>query len=862
MLVQRPKNTVPSATLIEPEIPDRTQPMLPSGEWGINLAAAKGVFPEKGLQVHIAAWSEMGKGDKVELLFNGNRVDQHTINEDTEVGQRSTLFVAPRHLQTGSHTLSYRVNRPLQGPESQTPPVKIYVKLEIPGGQDTDPLPGHSELFMYIKPEIVNGVVDKEAAEEGVPIIIRARSGTGVPYPDAAVDDVIVLSWGGVYLESAPLTALQISDPANHPIEILVTKETIEEAGDTDVSGLAVTFQVRDKVDNYSEDWCKETRIEVSTGTSLLPAPIVKETVNNVLDLDALGDKDITVQVRATQPQFKLGDIIILKMRGITQDGETVEVTAPEELVDDLPHTYELTLLNADVRKLAKTQVIFSYELKRNGSNDPLRSKGQFVQFVGEATRLAAPIAEDERQGAIDPDLPGTRIRIPFDLLIEVGMAIELKWFGTRPNGSTYDPELDWFFPNNDEVEDPAGFFITVEGQHLKTLEGGTLDLSYNLLSEGENEEIVSRGSRPAAALNVGEPQFELVKPVILGEEGGALEPSDLPNGAGRLTAPRPTAVPTQAKDVVTYTWLGAVTGETKDSITLNALSKDKDVNFTLNAAFVAEHIEPNRGSKVTVSYRILRYETGKTSYSNPLEFIVGEAVALDRPSIKEAPGDTLNPIAAKDTLTVVVPQGDLQPADLLSVTWTGAPGTPPDGSHTSIAAPISSIGLEITIPNSVVAFNLGKTVTVTYMVIRNGTAYPPSQAFSLNVLTIPEQDGSLPSPAIDKAVGTVLEVSLLVGTEQLRVEQWPLQAAGQRVWLRYDGIAENGTATEQVVWEGPAHNYPPAELVTPAKVAWLKTLKDGSDVKVTFRVNFDKVANAATAVSYTHLTLPTIYSV
>lgn len=122
MLFQRLKNITPSATLIEPEIPDRTQPVLPSREWGIHLAAAQGVFPDKGLQVHIAAWSQMGKGDKVELLLNGDPVDQQVISEDTKVGQRSTLFVAPRHLQTGPYTLSYRVTRLNQTPETQIPP--------------------------------------------------------------------------------------------------------------------------------------------------------------------------------------------------------------------------------------------------------------------------------------------------------------------------------------------------------------------------------------------------------------------------------------------------------------------------------------------------------------------------------------------------------------------------------------------------------------------------------------------------------------------------------------------------------------------------------------------------------------------
>jgi alpha-tubulin suppressor-like RCC1 family protein len=717
MLIKPLKNLAP-LSLAELEIPGRSEPLLPSGEWGINRAAALDNFPDKGLKVHLPKWMNMDKGDKVELLLNGSAVDQHTISEDTEVGQRVTLWIAPGRLQTGTYSLAYRVTRLSQAPETSTPSINLYIKLELPGGQDLNPEPGaHSELFMFIEPEIVNGIVDKETAADGVPIVIRAKSGTGIPYPDAAVGDVIFLSWGGVFQESAPLTAPQISDPANNPIEILITEETILEAGDTDNSGLAVTFRVRDKVNNYSEDWCKESRIQVSTGTNLLSPPAVKEALNNVLDLDTLGDENITVHVWATAPQFKLNDTLILKMRGITQGGDTVEVAAPSMPVDNLPHAYDLILLNTDVRKLAKTQVIFSYELLRDGSSDPLRSKGQFVQVKGEPRRLAAPIAEDEQQGALDPDLPSTRIRIPFDPIIEVGMVIELKWFGTRPNGSTYDPELEWFFPDSDEAENPAGFFIPVEGKHLKTLEGGKLDLSYNLLSD-EDGTIVSRGSRHAAPLNVGEPQFELVKPIVLGEKNGALEPKDLPNGASNLTAPRPTAIPTKARDVVTYTWLGEVTGKKEDSITLNALSADRDVNFTFSAAFVAEHIEPNRGEKVTASYRILRFETGKTSYSNPLSMVIGEAVGelLPPAQVLQAIDDVLDPDNAPATVRIQANRPE-NAGDHFYLRWAISDGVTVYEDDLSISGSMRGKPVEFTVSRDTVLACLNKTVNISYRV-------------------------------------------------------------------------------------------------------------------------------------------------
>ncbi|MGF6092603.1 RCC1 domain-containing protein [Pseudomonas sp. 18173] len=504
---------------------------------------------------------------------------------------------------------------------------------------------------------------------------------------------------------------------------MLISKGTILQAGDSDGTGLAVTFNVRDNVSNYAEDWCRETRIVVSTNTSLLLAPIVKEAQNNVLDLDALGDNPVTLQVWALGKPFELNDVIAVKARGTTLDGDSVEITAPTQIIDNLPHTYEFSLPAEDVRKLVKSQVIFSFEVRRAGSPDPLRSKGQFVQVVGEATRLAAPIAEDEQQGSLDPDLPNTRIRIPFDPLIEVDTAIELKWFGTRPNGSTYDPDLGWFSPDRDEAANPNGFLITVEGKHLKTLEGGRLDLSYNLLRD-EDGDIVKRGSRQAAVLNVGEPQLELVKPIVLGETEGALEPDDLPNGTSRLTAPRPTENPSKSGDIVTYTWIGEVSGRTEDSITLNALTANRDVNFTLNAAFVATHIEPNRGQKVTASYRILRKETGKNSYSDPLTFLIGEAQEFKLPvaTFKEATGagnDQLNPddVFPLGATVVIAQTALLKTDDDITVTVQGINST--TYSHRVLSTEADKELSAIKVPHSVIADNEGLSINLSYSIKR-----------------------------------------------------------------------------------------------------------------------------------------------
>ncbi|PWK40571.1 hypothetical protein C7534_1095, partial [Pseudomonas sp. OV226] len=653
MLIQPLKNLAPLA-LLTPEIPGAIEPQAPADEWGINLAAAVGNFPDKGLKVQIPIWSSKSLGDKVELLLNNNVVDQHTISDPVELRERTTLFVAPGRLQTGNWALAYRVTRLSQQPELFAPPLKLYVKFELPGGQDTDPDFGHSGLYMaFFPPEVVQDGVDKDSAKNGVDVIVQAKPGSGTdrPYENIAVGDVITVSWGGQLVLSTPVTQAQIDAPLTNPVKVHIDEATILAAGDSGTEGLAVTFMVRDRVHNQAEDWCKETRIVVDTGNSLLDAPILEQADGNMLDLDTLGEEKLLLHVWAASAEFNQNDVIIMSLKGTTVDGDPINITVRQAIEKKPPTVVEVLLDNAGARALAKTQGVFSYVLERSGTIVN-RSKGRFINIIGEAKRLAAPIALDATSGALDPDLAGTRIRIPHDPLITAENGIELKWFGTRQDLTTYDPELEWFFPSTDEANDPDGFVIVVEGKHLKTLDGGTLDLSYNLLSD-DNGTIVRRGSQHAALLNVGEAQFELVKPIVLGEVDGALEPDELPGGIGKLTAPRPIATPTVSGDVVTYTWLGEVTGKKEDSITLNALSKDKDVNFALNVQFVTDHIEPNRGKKITASYRILRNVTGKYSYSNLLEFIVGEAVSLDPPTIDSVKGSPSNDEIADGSNTV-----------------------------------------------------------------------------------------------------------------------------------------------------------------------------------------------------------------
>ncbi len=623
MLIQ-PRKEISVLSLLDPEIPGGR--LLDDGIWGINLAAARLNYPDKGLKIQIPSWNNMSRSDNCKLYLGTTMVAQKTITEDIEVNKHVTLFVAPERLLSGDWELSYEVTRFGQKPEPG-PTIKLFVKLELPGGQDLNPEYGHSELTIaFDPPNVVRDGVDEATAEKGVLIYAKPKPGDGLLYKDAAVGDVLILAWAGKTVESEPVTQEQLDDPENNPIEVLADKATILSAGDSD--GVLVSYKIRDRVYNESEDWCEAVHIVVDTKGLRLDAPILDQADGLVVDLEVLGDEPPIAQVWAEDVViFKKNDEIYLSVTGTDDEGTEISELMIQRIESTPPVRVPIEHNNSTLRALAKRTVVYSYHVRRDGVVvDNSQSKSRAYSVIGEPTRLAAPIAIDHISGALNPDAPQYRIRIPYDPLITTNNAIELKWFGTRADLTTYDPELGWYFPSKDEANDPEGFVVTVPGEHGKTLEGGTLDLSYNLLSD-EDGTITRRASLHASRLNVGEAQRELVKPVVLGEEDGALEPKDLPGGASKLTAPRPVAVPSEANDIVTYFWIVESNKPVTDFKKLNALSKDKDVEFPLNAAFVAQHIEPNRGKTVQVHYEIFRAASNTTSYSNVLDFVIGESV-------------------------------------------------------------------------------------------------------------------------------------------------------------------------------------------------------------------------------------------
>jgi YVTN family beta-propeller protein len=769
--------------------------------WGINIAAALGNFPLHGLQCQAGPWGKMASGDRL-TIFWGTGLDAggKTVLKD-EVNTQLRMFVPSRHMVDGQFAVSYTV-KPLGGTDESSQVMQVLVKLTRPGGHDDNGDGGHSKLIMTIPREILDRGIDKDNVADGVPITIGKNDGTP-PYPFAAADDVCRVSWGGIFVFSAPLTQEQAEGKA--PLIVNITEAAIREAGDVDRPGLAVAFEVYDKVFNRSEDWSPEQRVVVAVDTTRLDAPVLKEARNNELDLDALAGKPGTAQVVATAPKFKLGDIIIVQVRGTPIEGAPIDFEVPSKPLDNLPSIVELDLPNAVLMQLAKTTFSLSCRVEKADGSADLRSKSQFIRAIGEVQRLAAPIMLDEDSGALDPTLTQIRLKIPFDKSFVEGDVLQPTMLGTTPGLKPYLPVLPTRPITHNDIIAQAPLSYSIDGKHLAPVNGGTAEFYYQLLIPSAvlatlDPFEASRAIRESIhtdILQVGEPRLELPEPVVAGVVDGVL-PAD--TAGTTLTVPYTETV---KGDEVFMFWIGSITGEYPDSIKLNELTAGKEVPFTIPAAV----IKGNEGGTVEAKYEIKRAD-GRTSYAEPLEFSVGVALEnpLPLPQMPEATGTganvTLAPLSVQNGARVIVAYTGMNDKQNIKLTMEGTPGA---GSPDIPAKPgVASGSVEFLIPATAIAASIGnetKTFTIDYEVTAGQTI--PSLPLTVSVMPLPATE--LDKISIEQAEGTVLDLSKVTAGATIVSGVWAFIAVNHKVKLMITGTKNNGEALNQVVWPWPS---------------------------------------------------------
>ncbi|WP_460372085.1 hypothetical protein ACOYXF_10680 [Pseudomonas sp. Tul1A2] len=825
--------------LTELNIPGRSKDPVSQDPdiWGINIAAALGNFPLNGLLCQAGPWGNMAQGDRLTIFWGtGQNVWVETVDA-TEVNTQLRMFVPSQHMVDGRFAVSYVV-KPLGGTDQASEVMQVLVKLTRPGGRDDNDDGGHSKLIMTIPKEIVEGGIDKDNVAAGVPISIGKADGTP-PYPFAAAGDVCRLSWGGIFVFSTALTQDQAEGKA--PIIITITEAIIREAGDAETSGVAVVFEVYDCVFNRSEDWSAEQRIVVAVDATRLGAPLLKETVNNVLDVDKLGDADGTVQIIATDTsKFTVGDIPYIRIKGTPVEGPPIDLEVEGAALKSVPSVTDDKVPNAVLRQLAKSQITLSYRLEKADASPDLRSKGQFISAIGEVQRLAAPKMLDENSGALDPALPQVRVKIPFDKSFAEGQVLKIFMLGTTPGLKPYLPDLPSRPITHNDIVAAQPLLYNIDGKHLAPVNGGKAEFYYQqliaetVLATLDTYEATRaiRESIHTAILQVGEARLELPQPKVAGVVDGVL-PAD--TAGTTLTVPYTETV---KGDEVFMFWHGSITGEYTDSIKLNEFTAGQPVPFPIGA----ELIKGNEGGSVIARYEIKR-AAGGTSYAEPLKFDVGVAFELKPPQLLKSTQGVFDPM---DNVSGAIGRIEVRghrAGDTVRLIVKGAAG---DGSPTLPAkAPDANGVADFTLNIAFITANLGRDIVLGCELIREGRSTPgPDQPFKILKLS---QRALTTKPWIVQAGNdTHLDVSTLTTNLECRMGDWPFIKSGQPVWLAVQGTNNNGSPFLKLLWKVPGAAVNPTWIsqryysAPPLALSDVRNLKDGSTLTLTFKVGSD----------------------
>ncbi|MHC8292568.1 Ig-like domain-containing protein [Pseudomonas sp. LB3P58] len=304
--------------------------------------------------------------------------------------------------------------------------------------------------------------------------------------------------------------------------------------------------------------------------------------------------------------------------------------------------------------------------------------------------------------------------------------------------------------------------------------------------------------------------------------------------------------------DTLNATYTAKVTGLPDVVVTVSGIVEADDFGQKKPCVLQVANDQVIASSVVTATYQLLRNGPVLGSSRVASARVIGEGLPdLKPPRLQKSVNGLLDPL---DAANLQGANGQVEvlgyrKGDTVQLIVEGAPGA---GSPTFTPLPLNANSrANFPLTKAFIAANMGKEkVRLSFLLNRDGKPLPSSPILTASVGTIPDSHPSLPTPAIDRAPGSELDVTQLQATDQLRVGEWPHQVPGQNVWVLYEGVAANGDAISYEDRKGEPHNTLPG-LVRPAPIEWLKTLKDRSVLNISFRVNFDGIVNITTAVTF-----------
>ncbi|WP_085694290.1 MULTISPECIES: Ig-like domain-containing protein [unclassified Pseudomonas] len=809
-----------------------TRPIT-DGDGGISIAVVSD--HEQGVMFVIDPWISMAEGDTVDVFLDQSVV-YHQVVTANDVNQRLFFFVAAARFVPGwieeCYFLLHRAGE--AAPDDPSVPLRLRVKLDRPAGIDKEPhKPGHSELkIVQLPQEVIEQGVDAEWAAKGVPMTIQR-------YPNIALRDTIQVKWGSVFL--APLVLMQAHVDGTFPIVVRAEQADILAGGDS--SALLIAYEVYDEVWNYSEKWSLTTTVDVEAGASRLEAPIIRESFNGVIDLKQLNQQPVTVQIHVRTEDFAVGDTVTMTWTGTPLSGKPL-VHTQSTVIANVPSILELRVPYEEVRALVNGSVDVFYMLTKKDGQPPLASKHTFANVIGDVYAHPAPVVREAVGDVLEPGVNHATVDIHYPGMAD-GDTVELIWEGTLANGAPYVHTEQYDISRNDAVAKRVTLYVMSE--HIGLLVNGRLDLWYRVTNDtaaygtSESEHLLLKVQAIPATLPA---------PDVPEAIEGVLDPARVYE---KVTV-RVGYTGTVKDDILTYYWT-AVSADisTSDWLPITTVSAGKPVNFRVDARFVT----PSIGEYVKIRYTLKHAATGLLSYSATYELLIGQLVGeLPPPDVIQADGDSLDPMKALGGVDVAVAYANMDPAlDTIALKWRGTPGA---GTSEDLELPADASGrVQFHLPASVVGPNIGRPVAVTYDVKRYNF-WTTSELLTLNVLRFQSPETELPRPEVPQAVNQVLDLMEFAGDPDVQVKVWPYIALEQRLWLRLEGKALDGSDYRIVLLDGAliTAGQVSAGLKETLPRSELLKLDHASSASVVCKVTFDGDVQEHTAIEFPRLNL------
>lgn len=215
--------------------------------------------------------------------------------------------------------------------------------------------------------------------------------------------------------------------------------------------------------------------------------------------------------------------------------------------------------------------------------------------------------------------------------------------------------------------------------------------------------------------------------------------------------------------------------------------------------------------------------------------------------------GWVVNPVNTVKGAHIQVAYEHMCPGDRVCPTFTGTPGpgSPALECHVVVEGEQS---LLFSVLPSAISANLQQKVSSSYTVSRSCGGFWESPAQEVQVLDI----SGLPTPAVEQATGSTLDLNTFAGDATATVSAWPYIALGQSCWLWVTGVLESGSAYSFEVLEGEplTEEWLASGVNTPLPRDELQKLADCRDVEVHFAVNFNGQSDKTSAKAFPPLVL------